>query len=135
MMKISKLYCKSREESLNSWPLWFEVYLLYSLNSLLNLGTGYVVDHAENCDVLEEDSVDRLWLVVRSLKNNQGVRFDYKVKKFDVLKLGRVKFRVKDFKCEFMGQTAEELYRQELKEAKPVITLQNTVNDLQNFQD
>jgi hypothetical protein len=30
---------------------------------------------------------------------------------------------VKDFKCEFMGQTAEELYLQELKEAKPVITL------------
>jgi hypothetical protein len=41
-----------------------------------------------------------------------------------VLKLGRVKFRVKDFKCEFMQQTAEELYQQELKEAKPVITLQ-----------
>jgi len=56
------------------------------------------VDHAENCDKLEEDSVDRLWLVVRSLKNLQG-KYDYKIKKFDVIKLGRVKFRVKDFKC------------------------------------
>jgi hypothetical protein len=35
---------------------------------------------------------------------------------------------VKDFKCEFMGQTAEELYMQELKEAKPVITLENETN-------
>ena len=48
---------------------------------------------------------------------------DYKIKKFDVIKLGRVKFRVKDFACEFMGQTAEELYAQDLKEARPVIKL------------
>jgi hypothetical protein len=40
-----------------------------------------------------------------------------------VIKLGRVKFRVKDFKCEFMGQTPDELYQQELKEARPVVTL------------
>lgn len=40
-----------------------------------------------------------------------------------MIKLGRVKFRIKDFKCEQMGQTPEELYLQELKEAKPVITL------------
>jgi hypothetical protein len=34
--------------------------------------SGFYVDHAENCDKLEEDSVDRLWLVVRSLKNVLG---------------------------------------------------------------
>jgi hypothetical protein len=39
------------------------------------------------------------------------------------MKLGRVKFRIKDFACEFMGQTAEELYTQDLKEAREVITL------------
>ena len=33
---------------------------------------SFYVDHAENCDKLEEDSVDRLWLVVRSLKNQLG---------------------------------------------------------------
>lgn len=32
-------------------------------------GSRYYIDHAENCDVMEEDSVDRLWLVVRSLKS------------------------------------------------------------------
>lgn len=66
--------------------------------------------------------MDRLWLVVRSLKSPQG-REDYLIKKFDVIKLGRVKFRIKDFQCEKMGQTPEELYLQELKEAKPVRTL------------
>ena len=30
------------------------------------------MDHAENCDTMEEDSVDRLWLVVRSLKRPEG---------------------------------------------------------------
>lgn len=54
------------------------------------------MDHADNCDMLEEDSVDRLWLVVRSLKSPQG-KEDYLIRKFDVIKLGRVKFRVKDF--------------------------------------
>jgi len=44
----------------------------------------------------EEDSVDRLWLVIRSLKAPSG-KYDYKIKKFDVIKLGRVKFRIKDF--------------------------------------
>ncbi len=86
----------------------------------------------------EEDSVDRLWLVVRSLKTATGkeVSFihltshqDYMIKKFDVIKLGRVKFRIKDFQCEKMGQTPEELYQQELKEAKPVITLGEDVID------
>jgi hypothetical protein len=80
-----------------------------------------VIDHPEDCNALEEDSTDRLWLVVRSLKNQQNQKIDYKIKKFDVIKLGRVKFRVKDFKCEVMGQTADELYQQELKEAKTVI--------------
>ena len=48
---------------------------------------------------LDEESIDRLWLVVRSLKNPEG-KFDYKIKKFDTIKLGRVRFRVKDFRCE-----------------------------------
>jgi hypothetical protein len=50
----------------------------------------------------EEDGTDRLWLVIRSLKTPEG-KYDYKIKKFDVIKLGRVKFRIKDFACENMG--------------------------------
>lgn len=36
------------------------------------IGNSFVLDHAENCDMMEEDSVDRLWLVVRSLKKPEG---------------------------------------------------------------
>ena len=67
--------------------------------------------------------------MVRNLKDAEGRRLDYKIKKFDVIKLGRVKFRVKDFKCEHMAQTAEELYLQELKEAKPVITSEKPIEE------
>lgn len=52
-----------------------------------------------------------------NLTNPQGQRLDYKIKKFDVIKLGRVKFRVKDLRCEFMHQTEDELREQEIKEA------------------
>lgn len=58
---------------------------------------GFYVDHGDS--TLDEESIDRLWLVVRSLKNPEG-KFDYKIKKFDTIKLGRVRFRVKDFRCE-----------------------------------
>ena len=67
-------------------------------NSRGNLSAeGFYVDHGDaNAD---EESIDRMWLVVRSLKDNNG-KFDYKIKKFDTIKLGRVRFRVKDFRCE-----------------------------------
>ena len=80
---------------------------------------GFYVDHGE--ENLDEESIDRLWLVVRSLKNPNG-KFDYKVQKFDTIKLGRVRFRVKDFRCEQMNLTPKELMAQELKEAQVVKT-------------
>lgn len=60
---------------------------------------GYYLDHAAATANQEEESVDRLWLVARSLKNETG-KYDYKIQKFDAIKLGRVRFRVKDFKCD-----------------------------------
>ncbi len=93
-------------------------------------------------DESKEDSVDRLWLVVRSLKTLAGKYVsaltkkrvdlppeffflayinrwpDNKINTFDVIKLGRVKFRVKDLCCQTLNQTAEELYQQEFKEAR-----------------
>lgn len=38
---------------------------------------------------------DEIWLVVRSLKNAEG-KINYKLAKNDIIKLGRVKFRIKD---------------------------------------
>ena len=60
---------------------------------------GYFLDHAVSAEEVEEESIDRLWLVARSLKNETG-KYDYKINKFDAIKLGRVRFRVKDFRCD-----------------------------------
>jgi len=38
------------------------------------------------------------------------------------VKLGRVRFKVKDFKCAKVTQTADEIYREEFKEAVLVKT-------------
>lgn len=70
---------------------------------------GYFLDHATGTDQQEEESVDRLWLVARSLKNESG-KYDYKIQKFDAIKLGRVRFRVKDFRCDKLMMSEEELY-------------------------
>lgn len=80
---------------------------------------GYYLDHAAATATQEEESVDRLWLVARSLKNETG-KYDYKIQKFDAIKLGRVRFRVKDFKCDKIMMSESELYNQELKEAQEV---------------
>ena len=39
---------------------------------------GYFLDHAAGLENQEEESVDRLWLVARSLKNESG-KYDYKI--------------------------------------------------------
>jgi hypothetical protein len=33
---------------------------------------GFYLDHSPKCDLEEEDSIDRLWLVIRSLKSPEG---------------------------------------------------------------
>jgi len=65
---------------------------------------------------------------VRSLKNPEG-KFDYKIKKFDTIKLGRVRFRVKDFNCEQMNLTPKELHEQDLKEALTVKTAKDFLQE------
>lgn len=39
---------------------------------------GYYLDHAALTNNTEEESIDRLWLVARSLKNESG-KYDYKI--------------------------------------------------------
>ena len=71
---------------------------------------GYYLDHSPDTETQEEESVDRLWLVARSLKNETG-KYDYRIEKFDAIKLGRVRFRVKDFRCDQLQMSTEELYQ------------------------
>ena len=112
----SKTYLGTAKMSLRLWRRSAKTHVsIFGFNFL----EGFYVDHGDN--TLDEESIDRLWLVVRSLKNPEG-KFDYKIKKFDTIKLGRVRFRVKDFRCEQMNLTPKELYAQELKEAQTVKT-------------
>lgn len=47
-----------------------------SLTLLKKDSEGYFLDHAVTGENTEEESVDRLWLVARSLKNENG-KYDY----------------------------------------------------------
>jgi len=70
----------------------------------------------------DDEYLERLWIVVRSLKNSFG-KVDYKIKKFDIIKLGRVRFKVKDFRCSKHHQSKEEILSEELREAVAVGTV------------
>jgi len=61
---------------------------------------------------VDEVSADRVWQVITKHPQQACNEADlgYKIKKFDVIKLGRFKFRVKDLHCEQMGMTEDELY-------------------------
>jgi len=50
----------------------------------------------EICPINTNQPNDRLWLVIRNFKDR-----GYKIKKHDIIKLGRMKFRVKEFRTEF----------------------------------
>lgn len=90
------------------WRLFSaDTYVTY-LTINRDFAEGFYIEHGDTN--VEEESIDRLWLVVRSLKNPDG-KFDYKIKKFDAIKLGRVRFRVKDFRCEQMNLTPKELFQ------------------------
>lgn len=99
-----------------------------SLCQLKKDDEGYFLDHAIGTEKQEEESVDRLWLVARSLKNETG-KYDYKIEKFDAIKLGRVRFRVKDFRCNLMQMSQKELYDQELREAMEVKGLKDVCTE------
>lgn len=51
------------------------------------------------------DNADEMWLVVRALKE-KSQKLDYQLLKYDIIKLGRVKFRIKDFSGE--GSTIDK---------------------------
>jgi len=71
----------------------------------------------------EETSLNRVWRVVSNkneqLQNqpSQDEYFGVKISKFDVIKLGRMKFRIKDLACAGQQHNQAEILEQDLKEA------------------
>lgn len=69
---------------------------------------GFWIDHASS-ESAEEESVDKLWLLARHLENENG-KYDYCIEKFDTIRVGRVRMRVKDFRCNGQQASAAELH-------------------------
>ena len=47
----------------------------------------------------DEDVNNKMFIVVRNLKSS-STKSDYKLRKGDIIKLGRIKFKVKDYRTE-----------------------------------
>ena len=64
-----------------------------------------------------EHANDRLWLVVRSLRPD-----GYKIRKNDILKIGRVKFKVREFKTDTESfDITKDGDKEEFEETKYVV--------------
>lgn len=83
-----------------------------TLFRLLQLGKSYEV-----VPINTNQPNDRLWLVIRNFKEN-----GYKIKKHDIIKLGRMKFRVKEFRTEndYFNELDEKSHHEGFEEMKTI---------------
>lgn len=78
---------------------------------------GYYVENAsDSMNDGEINSEEKLWKVIQSTPEMNG----NKIEKFDTIKIGKAQFKVKDFHCAYDCCTEEEMYAQEIKEAREV---------------
>lgn len=54
---------------------------------------------AEQAAPIDEDVNNKMFIVVRNLKSS-STKSDYKLRRGDIIKLGRIKFKVKDFRTD-----------------------------------
>jgi hypothetical protein len=66
---------------------------------------------------------DKLWLVVRAMKN-ESEKLSYELKKNDIVKLGRIQFRVKDLQTDTItkNDTKDLLLNEDMEIVRSVIT-------------
>jgi len=69
---------------------------------------------------------DRLWMVIRNLKET-----GYKIKKHDIIKLGRMKFRVKEYRTEheYFNELDEETPHEGFDEIKNIADTEKLATD------
>ena len=75
---------------------------------------------------------DRLWMVIRNLKET-----GYKIKKHDIIKLGRMKFRVKEYrtKLEYFDELDEKSPHEGFDESKNIADTEDLATDDQDEQN
>lgn len=89
-----------------------------SLFSLVKDAEGkYFIDNER------QQNNDKLWLVVRAMKNETG-KLSYELKKNDIIKLGRIQFRVKDLQTETIKKNDPKdiIMNDDIEEVKSLIT-------------
>ena len=57
---------------------------------------------------MDEDVNNKMFVVVRNTKSAQN-NLDYQLKKGDIIKLGRIKFHVKDFKSRYVSTSEKKM--------------------------
>ena len=71
-------------------------------------------NQSDNANQLPGEVTERMYLVVRSLKQGDK-KLDYKLKKHDIIKLGRVKFKVKEVRIKAIEDEKEKKRKRKLK--------------------
>lgn len=74
-------------------------------------------------DTEKKTPADKLWLVVRAMKN-EGGKLSYELKKSDIIKLGRIQFRVKDIQTEKVAKNdpKDVVMNEDIEDVRSVIT-------------
>ena len=74
-------------------------------------------------DTIKKDHIDNLWLVVRAMKSETR-KLSYELRKSDIIKLGRIQFRVKEIQtdAQFLSGTKEYISNDDIKEVGSIIT-------------
>lgn len=83
----------------------------------------------EICPINTNQASDRLWLVIRNLKEK-----GYLIKKHDIIKLGRMKFRVKEFRTidDYFNEYEEKSPHEGFDEIKTIADHDTISNDDQD---
>ena len=73
-------------------------------------------------DVIKKENVDRLWLVVRALAC-QNQKLNYEIRQFDIIKLGRIQFKVKEIQTKESGKDSNQyiLFEDDMKEVSSIL--------------
>ena len=96
----------------------------------------FKLNKEENGDMfidLEDETQDKLWLVVRAMKN-ETEKLSYELKKNDIIKLGRIQFRVKDIQTDSIAKNDpySMLHNDDIEEVGSVITSNETNQDTED---
>jgi hypothetical protein len=69
-----------------------------------------------------EKNSEKLWLVVRAMKNDMN-KISYEIKKSDIVKLGRIQFRVKDMQTPTIPKNDLEniILNEDIEEIRSII--------------